>query len=47
MRIAGKKERKGSKEEKWKKAMVALLVFVIATLEFLAEKKTVGRKRSI
>ena len=39
MRIAGKKERKGSKEETCKKPMVALLVFVIATLEFLAGKK--------
>ena len=39
MRIAGKKERKGSKEETCKKPMVALLVFVIATLQFLAEKK--------
>ena len=31
------------KEEKRKKATVALLVFIVATLE----KKTVGRKRSI
>ena len=39
-----KKERGGRKEEKRKKAMVTLLVFIIATL---AEKKTVGRKKSI
>ena len=33
-----KKERGEGKEEKRKKAMVALLVFIMATLEFLAEK---------
>ena len=42
------KEREGRKEEKRKKAMVALLVFIMATLKIvLDEKKTVGRKMSI
>ena len=39
-----KKELGGRKEGKRKKAMATPLEFVIATL---AEKKTVGRKRSI
>ena len=41
-----KKERGEGKEEKKKKAMDALLDFIIATLEFLAEK-IVRHKRSI
>ena len=42
-----KKERGEGKEEK-KKAMVALLVFIIATLEIaFGRKKTVRQKRSI
>ena len=44
-----KKERgegKKKKKKKKKKAMVALLVYIIATLKFLAEK-IVRRKRSI
>ena len=40
-----KKERGEGKEEKKKKAMVALLVFIIATLEIvLAEKKLLDAK---
>ena len=35
-----KKERREGKEEK-KKVMVALLVFIIATLEFLADNKSI------
>ena len=38
-----KKKERGQGNEEKKKAMVAVLVFIIATLEFLAEK-TVGCK---
>ena len=42
----GKEKKKERGEEK--KTMVALLVFIIATLEMVfGRKKTVGRKRSI
>ena len=43
-----KKERGGRKEEKRKKEMVALLVFIMATLEIVfGRKKAVGPKKSI
>ena len=41
-----KKKRGEGKEKKKKKAIVALLVFIIVTSDFLAEKKTVGRKQA-
>ena len=42
------KERGGRKEEKRKKEMVALLVFIMATLEIVfGRKKAVGPKKSI
>ena len=41
------KERGEGKEDKEKKAMVTLLVFIMATLEIVFGRKNFGRKRSV
>ena len=43
----GKRKSEKKERRRRRKAIVALFVFIIVTLEFLAEKKIVGRKRSI
>ena len=43
----GKRKSEKKERRRRRKAIVAVFVFIIDTLEFLAEKKIVGRKRSI
>ena len=42
MRTKERRKRKSEQERRGEKAMVALLVFIMAILEFLAEKTTAG-----